>query len=372
MLILNNKDVESILTMDICIEALEETYQELARDNAVNVPQIRTMTPRKKEDFQSVTDEGNLPATDPVFYVLTTIIGALSKPAVTSVRIDSDAIHWPIVNGKMRKGRIPMASGGRYGGFVILFSSETSEPLILFPDGYMQKMKVAGTAALGTKYLARKDAETIGLIGSGWQAEAQVKAHCAVRDIKRVRVYSPRKERRENFAKETEEKMGIEVRPVDEPQGAVKGADIVVAATNSVDPVIQTKWLEEGMYLTMVKDFEFEYGVYERCDVLVVNSKAGPQWTRHVIGGVDQVPEHGRDYWKKGSIDSEKLPTIGEVMLGQVPGRSSDQQVTSLLNIGDGIQLAGVGYRIYELAKKNGLGKEIPTDYFLQGKEYIP
>lgn len=372
MLVLDNKDVESILTIDICIEALEETYQELARDNAVNVPQIRTITPRKKEDLQGVTDEGNLPATDPVFYVLTTIIGALAKPAVTSVRMDSDAIHWPIVNGKMRKGRIPMASGGRYGGFVILFSSETSEPLMLFSDGYMQKMKVAGTAALGTKYLARKDAETIGLIGSGWQAGAQVRAHCAVRDVKLVKVFSPNRERRESFAKKATEELGIEVRAVEEPHLAVKGADIVVAATNSLDPVLKAEWVEEGMYLTMVKDFEFEYGVYEKCDVLVVNSKAGPQWTRYVIGGVDQVPEHGRDYWKKGSIDSEKLLTIGEVMLCKAPGRSSDKQVTCLLNRGDGIQLASVGYKIYELAKKNGLGKVIPTDYFLQEKEYIP
>ena len=372
MIVLNNKDVESFLTMDICIEALEEAYKELARGNAVNVPQIRTLTPRKKEDFQGVTDEGDQPATDPVFYVLTTIIGALAKPAVTSVRMDSDAIHWPIVNGKMRKGRIPMASGGRYGGFVILFSSKTSEPLILFPDGYMQKMKVAATAALGTKYLARQDATTIGLIGSGWQAGAQVRAHCAVRDIKRVKVYSPSRERREGFAKKIAEELGIEVRAVDQPHAAVQGADIVVAATNSVDPVLKTEWVKEGMYLTMMKDFEFEYGVYEKCDVLVANSTAGPQWTRHAIGGVDQVPEHGRDYWKRGSIDLEKLPTIGEVMLTKAPGRSGDKQVTCLLNRGDGIQLAGVGYKIYELAKKNGLGNEIPTDYFLQEKQYIP
>ena len=188
----------------------------------------------------------------PVFYVLTTIIGALAKPAVTSVRMDSDAIHWPIVNGKMRKGRIPMASGGRYGGFVILFSSETSEPLILFSDGYMQKMKIAGTAALGTKYLARKNAETIGLIGSGWQAGAQLRAHCAVRDVKLVKVYSPDKERRESFAKKAAEELGIKVRAVEEPQLAVKGVDIVVAATNSLDPVLKAEWVEEGMYLTMV------------------------------------------------------------------------------------------------------------------------
>ena len=372
MLVLDNKDVESILTMDIAIAALEETYKELARGNAVNVPQIRTITPRKKEDFQGITDEGDLPATDPVFYVLSTCIGALAKPAVTSLRIDSDAIHWPIVNGKMRKGRIPMASDGRYGGFAILFSSETSEPLILFSDGYAQKMKVAGTGALGTKYLARNDAKTIGLIGSGWQAAAQIEAHCAVRDVNLVKVYSPNRERRENFAKTVAEELGIDVRAVDEPHLAVKGADIVVAATNSLDPVIKTEWVAEGMYLTMVKDFEFEYGVYEKCDSLVVNSKAGPQWTRFAIGGVDQVPEHGKDYWKKGRIDPEKLSTIGEVMLGTVPGRSSDKQVTCLLNIGDGIQLAGVGYKIYELAKKNGVGKEIPTDYFLQEKEYIP
>ena len=87
--------------------------------------------------------------------------------------------------------KVPAAPGNRYAGLVLLFSAENGEPLAILPDGVMQRMRVGAANGLGIKYLARKNASTVGILGSGWQAGTQLMAACAVRDIKPIRCFSP-------------------------------------------------------------------------------------------------------------------------------------------------------------------------------------
>ena len=115
-------------------------------------------------------------------YSLKSMDGVIPKLGVGAVRINSDIVTWPKRGNNMRREKVPAAPSDRYVGLVLLFSTENGEPLAIFPDGVMQRMRVGAANGLGIKYLARKNAKTVGILGSGWQAGAQLMAACAVRD----------------------------------------------------------------------------------------------------------------------------------------------------------------------------------------------
>jgi ornithine cyclodeaminase/alanine dehydrogenase-like protein (mu-crystallin family) len=143
-------------------------------------------------------------------------------------------------------------------------------------------------------------------------------------------------------------------------------------ATNSKDPVVMADWLEPGQFVSNVSDVELELAGWERCDVLTMN-RHGRRWMRHAIGGVEVIPEHGRDqYTRPSSIDWDALPLLGDVIAGTHPGRTSDEQITGLVLRGDGVQFAAVGHLVYTLCKEQGLGTELPRELFLQDERYIP
>src|SRR5205085_7989108 len=117
------------------------------------------------------------------------------------IRLASEILTWPKdAQGHPKKVRIGAAPNGRFIGLVLLFSTATGEPLTIFPDGVIQKMRVGATTGLAAKYLARADAREVAMLGCGWQAEAQVAAIAEVRKVERIRCYSPNAERRAAFA----------------------------------------------------------------------------------------------------------------------------------------------------------------------------
>src|SRR5712691_2861696 len=199
-LILSNDDVAKVLTMRDCIAVMEEAYLELAEGRGVSRRRSDCFTPTARAD---------------ALYSLKSMDGVVPKLGVGAVRINSDIVTWPKRGNNMRREKVPAAPNGRYVGLVLLFSSETGEPLAILPDGVMQRIRVGATNGLGVKYLARKDASSVGILGSGWHAGAQLMAACAVREIETIRCFSPDSGRCETFAREMSATLGVEVEPVD-------------------------------------------------------------------------------------------------------------------------------------------------------------
>jgi alanine dehydrogenase len=364
-LFLDNPAVEQVLTMAECMDALEEAHAEMGRGRVANGPTFRILTPQSAADIAG--------ASDPVHHVYTSLSASIKKWNVVGQRVDSAFIHYPIVNGVQRQVQLASPANGKFCGFVKLYDSITCEPLAIIHDGFLQKYRVAGTEGLGTKWLAKKNAKTLGLIGSGWQASAAIEAHCLARTFELVKVYSPTKSKREAFAKEWSAKLGVTVRAVDTAEEATRGSDVVNTVTNALTPVIDTAWIEPGMFITTVKDSnELDLAAFERADLLVFN-RPGPMWERYAIGGLDGFPEQGHELWGQGNkIDWVNITIFGEVVAGIKPGRTNDDQVIILPLKGDGMQFTAVAYRIYELAKKRGLGTKVDTDLWLQDAKYIP
>jgi ornithine cyclodeaminase/alanine dehydrogenase-like protein (mu-crystallin family) len=354
-LVLSNDDVAALLAMSECVEALEQAYRAAAEGAALSAPRRDVLVP------------GPLPAT---YHGLKTMSGSVPGEQVAAVRLNSDIVSWPVRDGTMRREKIPLADG-RWVGLVLLFSTQTGEPLAIMPDGVLQRMRVGATNGLGAKYLARPDARVVGLLGSGWQAGSQVEAMCAVRAIRTVRVYSPNPEHRLAFAEQESARIGVEIIPVPRPEDAVRDADIVVAATNSLEPVVQTTWVEPGMHLTSIRHSELDAPTLRRCDVLAVHARQ-PALLTIRPGEEERVPEfrHG-DYrmpdLEAAGIRYESLPDLPDLVAGRVRGRETPEQVTAFLNfIGLGLQFAAAGARVCARARERGVGRELPSEWFTQ------
>ena len=253
---------------------------------------------------------------------------------------------------------------------VLLHKVSTGELLAVIHDGFMQKTRVGGLAGVAAKYLARKDADVLAVIGSGWQATAQVEAHCHARpSIREVRVYSPNARRREAFAAEMAGKVKAQVKAVASGAAAVRGASIVATATNSIEPVLFSSWLDPGTFITSVKEVEFEDAVYKRCDLLTCNRR-GPIWARYVVGGSQTIPEQGREIWYRWTQEKWKsVRLLGRIVAGREPGRTDDQQIIAFINQGEGLQFAAVGQMLYDLACKRGLGDQCSDRIFSPRQE---
>ncbi len=365
-LLLTNETVERLLTMELCMEALEYAQRELGQGQAVLGPVYRVLAP---------VDPARVPADvpgEPVHYSYSSMAAALPGWDVAADRKDSDLTCYVNTPSGSRLARIPASPGGRFCGLILLYRASTGELLAIIHDGFLQKTRVGGLAGVAAKYLARADASVLAVIGAGWQASAQVEAHCRARPIREVRVYSPTPERRTAFAAQMSERVGCEVRAVDSAREAVRGAHIVATATNAIEPVLAGEWLEEGMFLTSVKDVEWDRAAYARCDVLTANRR-GPTWQRYAVGGAEAIPEHGKEIWYQWTPEQwESVRLLGEVIAGRAEGRTRPEQVIGFINEGEGLQFAAVGRRLYDLARERGLGQELPTEWFLQDSRYIP
>lgn len=352
-LILSNDDVEKLLTMPDCIEALEAAYEELAEGRGVSRQRSDCITPTTWSDD--------------AIYGLKSMDGVIPRLGVGAIRINSDIVRNPLVGNTRRRVKVPAAPNERYVGLVLLFSTHNGEPLAMFPDGVLQHIRVGATNGLGVKYMARKNAETVGILGSGWQAETQLTAACAVRDIKWIRCFSPTKENREAFSARMSEVLGIPVTPVDQPEDAIRGVDIAMCGSNSTDPIFFRQWIEPGMHLSSIKKPEIEPAAVKSADKVAVHTHdPGPILV--VAKGAKFTEESKGEGWnKRHGIDFDKMPTLPDMIVGRYAGRDNDEQVTCFLNnLGLGYQFAAAGSVIYKRAKEQGVGHELPTDWFTE------
>jgi ornithine cyclodeaminase/alanine dehydrogenase-like protein (mu-crystallin family) len=352
-LILSNDDVEKLLTMPDCVEALEQAYKELAFGRGIT---------RQRSDCIAPTSH----APDAV-YGLKSMDGVVPALGVGAIRINSDIVTNPRIGNTQRRVKVPAAPGNRYVGLVLLFSTANGEPLAIFPDGVIQHIRVGATNGLGVKYMARKDSSVLGLLGSGWQAETQLTAALAVRDIKEVRCYSPTKENREAFATRMSDVTGVDVRPVDHPEDAVRGADIAMCGSNSIDPIFFKDWIEPGMHLSSIKKPEIDPAAIKAADRVAVHTHDTAPILVVAEGAPFQEESKGRAWNAAKDLDFSRFPTIADLIVGRAKGREGEKEVTCFLNnLGLGFQFAAAGAVIYKRAVEQGAGHDLPTDWFTE------
>lgn len=352
-LLLSNDDVERSLSHQEATAATEAILRELANGRAINRPRSQTYMP--------VESQGN-----PGFrYRFKSQEGGGVSSGVWALRITSDMAGFSYTAGVKRRRILPTATGNRWCGLVLLFDLERIEPVAIMPDGVIQKMRVAAMSAVGAKYLAPAKPQVLALFGSGWQAGAHLESLCSLYHFERVKVFSPNAEHCRAFCREMSTKLGRSIEAVDSPRAAVDGSDFVQAATAAWDPVFDGHWIERGAYVASIggsdgsnKRREIDDESIRRADIYVVHAKD--------VAQQDQSP----DIWEaaqKGIIDWDAIHEIQELVAGRVEGRTSADQITLYNNnTGSGIQFAAVGAAVLKRARDLGLGKELPTEWFLE------
>ncbi len=207
------------------------------------------------------------------------------------------------------------------------------------------------------------------MIGTGWQAGAQLLGLHERGDIDRYRIYSPAADRRAAFCTEHSELLGVPVTPVASAREAVEGADIVALATNSHDPVIDGAWLQAGQHIGSVQGHELDQATLERAAVIGVRSRE--EATFHYAPG--HAPVEAAERKRAPQQLAAKMAELGEIVTGAA-GRSDDQQITlftgggSGASSGLGIQFTAVAHAVWTAARDAGLGHEVPTEWFTQDR----
>ena len=347
-LILSNDDIQKALQLRECLDVMEDSYREQAASRAVNRPTCHSYLPH------------SLPQST---YSFKSVDGGVGKLGVLALRVTSDIVQEQHKNNSVRLEKLPLAGNGMFVGLVQLFSAETGELLAIMPDGFIQQTRVGVTSALGMKVMARKNSQTLGLIGSGGQARAHYRFMTSVLPIKKVKVFSPNPEHRKKFAEEMTKETAVYGEPVNSAAEAVKGCDVICSATNSSRPVVNIDWLEPGMHYNSIREFETDLASLDRCDVVAIHTQFGAIFHYQPPGIVGDMPGVRREKPR----DWSRYPEICDLIAGKASTRTNDKQITFFLNnVGTGVQFAAMGYCAYKGAKEKGLGHEIPTVWFLQ------
>jgi alanine dehydrogenase len=235
-----------------------------------------------------------------------------------------------------------------------LFDADTGEPLALIDGARMNPFKTGAAGALGVDVLAREDASTLAVVGSGAQARGQLRATATVRDLDEVRVFSPTEANRESFAADADDWLDADVEAVPSSTAAVEGADVVVTATNASEPVFDSADLADGAHVTAMGQYHPEK--HELDAETIERAVYVPDLRDRVTQDAGSFL-HALD---EGVVTENHVHAeLGDVVAGNAPGRQSPDDVTVFDSGGTGIETAAAAYMLYERAEERGLGTEI-------------
>ena len=294
-------------------------------------------------------------------YMANMIAGAVPSAGVAALRYDSTIVTERMTAGNRRmEFHYPQR---RSWGFVLLFSLETGEPLACIQDFALSPLRVGATTGVAVRALARTDAKVVALFGSGNEATRNLEAICAVRPIETVRVFSPTREHREHFAKEMTEYLHVDVRAVDGPEAAIDGADIVMCATNSSQPVFDGSGLVPGQVVINIANSDHVHRRQEVDDVTAMRSQ------RIVINHMATLRDNNQrellDLMDDGRVPESRVVELAEVVVDNTKGRQSrDDLIYYKSNSGMGIQFAAAGAAILHACEQKNLGHVVPTEWF--------
>jgi ornithine cyclodeaminase/alanine dehydrogenase-like protein (mu-crystallin family) len=220
-------------------------------------------------------------------------------------------------------------------------------------DGWLHYIRTGAPAGVAAKYLARRKIETVGVIGSGRIARRAVEAVACVREFRRVKVYSPNREHRSEYAMHMGSLLGVAVEPQAAAESAVQGADILITATNAYRPVYDGARLESGTLVISLAPGEVDVATLER-------GRLFSTWKDQALH--DRPPrEPFRTLSAQGRLAEfeAKCGELHDVVTGAKPGRERDDEIVTCLVPASSVWDPAMASWVYDLAREKGIGKEV-------------
>jgi len=320
---INEAEVRQLLTMSMAMDAVEEISRKQADGRVV-------LHPRRRFE---------LPAGGGFFHYM--------------AAMDTEAGFIAMKQYTYVKGVLRF--------LVPLYEISTGALLAMIEADFLGQQRTGAASGVATKYLARQNARTAAILGTGGQAKTQLEAISAARRLDSVRVYGRDSERRANFCAEMSARLGIAVQPAASAAEAVRGADIVNTATASVKPVLDGHDIADGAHINAIganhaHKRELDDTAISRAAVIFVDSL---EQSKQEAGDLIIPFQQQLDKW-------DAVHELDQVVAGKVPGRANDKQITLFKSNGIASWDLAVAEKIYALAKQKKLGRELP--FFSSGK----
>lgn len=247
-----------------------------------------------------------------------------------------------------------------------LFDVETGLPLAILDGASLNPFKTGAAGAVGVDALARADAKTLALFGSGPQARGQLRAVDTVRNLETVSVFSPTKTHREAFAAEMNDEVDPTVAAVASSDAAIEDADVVITATTAAEPVFDGELLPAGTHVTAMGQYHPEKREIDA--TTVARAKYVPDLRDRVTRDAGAFIQ-ARD---EGTITDDHVHAeLGEVIAGEAPGRERDDEITLFDSGGTAIETVAAAHMLYERARERNLGESVefaPASEALTGR----
>ena len=322
-LILSLDDVTSVLTMPACIDAVEEAFRQYSLGNVVQPtrPTIR------------------IPAHRALINAMPAYIGG----------VEALGVKW--VGGYLGNPEqgLPVVQA-----LIILNDGTNMVPLAVMNGTYITAVRTGAAAGVATRYLAREDASTAGIIGAGVQAKTQLEAVAAVRSIRTAKVFDVFPEAAARYATEMSQRLGIQVSVAATAEEAVRGMDVVCTASTSKTPVVLGEWLKPGAHVNGIGSHSTD--ARELDTAVIVRSKV-------VVDTLDAAMAEAGDILMpiaEGAITADHIwGELGDVITGKRPGRTSPAEITLFKSQGLAIQDVATANLVYLAAKARGIGVEV-------------
>jgi ornithine cyclodeaminase/alanine dehydrogenase-like protein (mu-crystallin family) len=313
-LLLRERHVNELLDIDTAISAVEEVLRDQAEGKATTRPRYRVATPTSQLHVMAAGDSR---------------LGVTGLKAYTASR-----------------------KGARF--LVLLYDAENGDLLAMIEADRLGQMRTGAASGVATKYMSRESAAVLGVYGTGWQAESQMMAICAVRSIKSIKVYGRNPERRAAFARRMTELLKTPVFAASSAEEAAKDCSIIVTATTSREPVLKSEWIEPGTHVNaagsnFLSKAEIDVETVRRASVIAVDSIEQSK-----IEAGDLMPAIER-----GVISWESVTELGRIVAGREPGRKSEDDITIFKSNGIALEDISTALRVYNLARQRGIGDEI-------------
>ena len=243
---------------------------------------------------------------------------------------------------------------GKYSFQVSIYDADTGELMCYTQANRLGQLRTGATTGIAVKHLSKPDAATVGIIGTGYQAPAQLEAVCKVRDIKKVKAFSRTAERRDAFAQAMTNSLGLEVESVDDSETAVAGSDIVICIAAVLDPVLEGDWLSPGATVigagpTTWRVREVDDATFARADKIFVDSAEQAQ---SEAGDMASAVDRGILQWSR-------LQELRHVVTGALSGRDNPEQIVYAKLMGTGVADVAAAKLAYDRARAKGLGMEM-------------
>src|SRR5678815_370947 len=318
-LYLTEDDVASLLPMDDALSAVEGVLLAQAKGNAIN------------ESRRRVRAAG-------------TTLHVMSG-AVTGV---DSANSWLGL-----KCYSVSRNGARF--IVNLFNAESGQLSAVIEADRLGQIGTGAASGVATKYMSRADAKTIGIYGTGWQAQSQLAAVCKVRPPSEIRVYSRNSEKREKFCDVMKQELKLSsITPVSRPQDAAEGCDIIITITSAREPVLLGEWVAPGTHINAAGGNsllrrELDDEVIRRSSAVVVDSL---EQAKIEAGELVSAVE-------KGLLSWERVRELRHVITGNLSVRSGSKEITLFKSLGIAIEDVAAAAVVYEKARGRGIGREI-------------